>query len=115
MWVLASLFETCVSPLADYMAPIERPLVVVSRSRLSYQLKRMSDIKVKFGVKLKHFRKRRGWSEDRLARKAGLNSSYVGRIERAKRNITQEVLEKLAQALDVPVKFLFEFDEVDGG
>lgn len=73
----------------------------------------MSDIKVRFGIRLRQLRQRKGWSQDQLARKAGLNSSYIGRIERAERNITLEVVEKLAEALDIPVKSLFEFDDMD--
>jgi len=73
----------------------------------------MIDIKAKFGARIKQLRERRGWSQDELARRAGLNSSYVGRIERAERNITLKVVEKLAKALNVPVKALFDFDDGD--
>lgn len=74
-------------------------------------LGRMSDIAKKFGMKLKLLRQRAGWSQDELAYRAGLNSSYVGRIERAERNVTLKVVEKLARALRVQVKVLFEFDD----
>jgi len=70
----------------------------------------MNNIRMKFGIRLKQLRKRKGWSQDQLARKAGLNSSYVGRIERAERNVSLEVIQKLAEALGVEIKELFTFE-----
>ena len=53
------------------------------------------------GVTLRHFRKERGLSQDRLANLAGVDRAYVGGIERAERHPTWEVIERLLAALDV--------------
>ena len=42
-------------------------------------------------------------SQEALAVDAGVDRSYVGRIERGVENPTAETLERLAAALDVPV------------
>jgi len=42
-----------------------------------------------------------GWTQEELASAAGLSRSYIGDIERQKRNITLKTLEKIAQALNV--------------
>ena len=69
----------------------------------------MSDIKKKFGHRLRELRKEKDLAQDKLAMKAGLNPSYVGFIERAQRNPTLETIQKLASALEVDIKELFDF------
>ena len=49
----------------------------------------------------------RGWSQEALAQKAGLDRTYVGAVERAERNLTLASIEKLAGALGVEVRELF--------
>ena len=44
-------------------------------------------------------RKDSGLSQEALALEAGLDRTYVSQVERAKRNVTIEVLERLATAL----------------
>ena len=44
-------------------------------------------------------RKDSGLSQEALALEAGLDRTYVSQVERAKRNVTIEVLERLAAAL----------------
>jgi len=48
----------------------------------------------------------RGWSQERLAEAAGLDRSYLGGIERAQRNISLDILERLARALGVGISDL---------
>ncbi|MBS3789104.1 helix-turn-helix transcriptional regulator [Candidatus Bipolaricaulota bacterium] len=69
----------------------------------------MSEIKTKFGDRLRELREEKGLAQDKLAMKAGLNPSYVGFIERAQRNPTLETIHRLASALDVSTKELFDF------
>ncbi len=47
-----------------------------------------------------------GWSQERLADAAGLDRSYLGGIERAERNISLDILERLARALEVSISDL---------
>lgn len=51
----------------------------------------------------KVLREEAGVSQESLAETAGFHRTYVGRIERGDANLTLDALEKLAQALEVPV------------
>jgi len=64
-------------------------------------------IKEEFGKQLIQMRKDRKMSQEKLAELAELNRPYISAIERGKRNISLEVIEKLAQALDIEIKEFF--------
>jgi transcriptional regulator with XRE-family HTH domain len=51
---------------------------------------------------VRRLRRRRGWSQYRLAREAGLGRALVSLLEGGHRNFTMPVLEKAAAALGVP-------------
>lgn len=53
-------------------------------------------------------RRRKGLTQEQVAHEAGLSRSYVGDIERRKRNITLKTLEKLAAALEVECSQLLD-------
>lgn len=59
-------------------------------------------------LNLKRLRAVRGWSQDVLALEAGLDRTFVAHVERMKRNISLDNIEKLAAALDVPLASLME-------
>ena len=59
------------------------------------------DIKQKFGIKIKQLRIEKGWSQEKLALNAGLDRTYLPSIEKGERNVSLEVIEKLALALNV--------------
>ncbi len=71
--------------------------------------KTKSEILVAFGDKVRELRKQSGLSQDEFADKAGVHRTYIGMIERAEKNITLANIEKLAKALDVEIKTLFEW------
>lgn len=71
--------------------------------------KAKSEILVIFGDKVRLLRKQNGFSQDELADKAGVHRTYIGMIERAEKNITLTNIEKLAKALGVEIKTLFEW------
>lgn len=60
-----------------------------------------------FGQNVKKERLKQGLSQEKLAAKAGLHRTYIGMIERAEKNITLENINKIANALDVPITSLF--------
>lgn len=64
-------------------------------------------ILIKFGEKVRLFRKKSGLSQEQLAFKANLHRTYIGMIERAEKNITLANIEKIANALEIDIKELF--------
>ena len=65
-------------------------------------------ILVRFGKKVREVRKNQGLSQEELAHKAELHRTYIGMIERAEKNITLLNIEKIAIALDLSIKTLFD-------
>ncbi len=66
------------------------------------------DIKQRLGLKIKELRKLKGLSQEKLANLADIDRTYLPTIEKGERNVSIEVVEKLAKALDVKVKDLFD-------
>jgi len=66
-------------------------------------------IKKKFGQKLRELRMNAGYSQEEFAFKASLDRTYVSSIERGERNVSIEVVEKIAEALEIKITNLFEF------
>ncbi|AOK91583.1 helix-turn-helix domain-containing protein [Paenibacillus polymyxa] len=69
----------------------------------------MSELLELVGTRIRDIRKSKGLSQEALAEKAGFNSSYIGFIERAERNISLKNLEKIAKALNVGVYQLLTY------
>lgn len=70
-----------------------------------------STILKKFGAKVRAQRKRLGLSQEVLAERAGLHRTYIGMIERAEKNITLLNVEKIADALEMPLGVLMDLSE----
>ena len=63
----------------------------------------------KFGQRLKEVRNSKGLSQEKLASLAGLHRTYISDIERGKKNVSLQNIEKLSKALRVKVSDFFEF------
>lgn len=59
-----------------------------------------------FGDKVKELRKANRWSQQELAKRAGLHRTYIGSIERSERNVSLINIEKIAKALNINLKKL---------
>ena len=59
------------------------------------------------GWNLRRLRVAKGFSQEKLALEAAIDRAYVGRVERAKENVTVSTLEALAKVLSAPVSELF--------
>jgi transcriptional regulator with XRE-family HTH domain len=57
----------------------------------------------RLAANMKRLRRERGWSQEELAARAGLHRTFISQIERATKNPTLNVLEKVARALGVTV------------
>ena len=66
------------------------------------------EILVKFGKKVRAHRLKIGLSQEELAARAEVHRTYIGMIERAEKNITLVNIEKIAHALEIKVKDLFD-------
>jgi transcriptional regulator with XRE-family HTH domain len=61
-----------------------------------------------FGLAIRALREERGYSQEKLAERAKLHRNYIGGVERGERNVGLENIVKLARALSVRTKDLFE-------
>ncbi len=61
-----------------------------------------------FGMAIRALREERGYSQEVLAERADLHRNYIGGVERGERNVGLENIVKLARALSVRTKDLFE-------
>ena len=59
------------------------------------------EILTRLARNVRRLRKEKGWSQEAYAFEAGIHRTYVSEIERAKRNPTATVIEKLAKPLGV--------------
>jgi len=64
-------------------------------------------ILIELGLKIREFRKSKGYSQEGFADEIGLDRTYVGGIERGERNIATLNLVRIALALNVEVGSLF--------
>ncbi len=67
-----------------------------------------------FGANVRHHRKAKGWTLERLAELVGVSQETIGKIERGKAAPLFETAEKIAAALDVPAAVLFGADAMPG-
>ncbi len=75
---------------------------------LKLAMQSKTDVLIKFGERVRDLRKERGLSQEQLAFKADLHRTYIGMIERAEKNITLINIEKIANALYVPISDLLK-------
>lgn len=62
----------------------------------------------RLGNRIRKLREQAGISQERLGLLSGLHRTYVGAIERGERNPSVLSLQKIADALNVTVKDLFD-------
>lgn len=65
------------------------------------------DILAAFGQRIRTLRERKGWSQEALADKCGLDRTYVSGIERGRRNISLRNINAIAIALEISLCDLF--------
>lgn len=65
---------------------------------------------INFGKHVKSLRQESKLSQEELAYKAGLHRTYIGMIERGEKNITLINIEKIANAFDISLDKLMEFN-----
>ncbi|WP_318659970.1 helix-turn-helix transcriptional regulator [Treponema sp.] len=56
---------------------------------------------------LKYYRKQAGLTQEKLAESIGMSTSYIGDMEARERFPSAETIDKIAEALNIPVSVLF--------
>jgi len=67
------------------------------------------DVYEKFATKVQELRNAKGYTKSMLSSLADLDISYIGKIERCEKSPNLRTIIKLANALEVPIKDLFNF------
>lgn len=65
------------------------------------------DIVSVFAGNLRKYRKEKGLSQEKFAEMTGLHRTYISAIERKKRSIALENVQKIADALEIDTYLLF--------
>jgi len=69
----------------------------------------MTGLRDKFASRLKALRLEKQLTQEELAKRVGRSASFMSNLERGVNAASFETLERIAEALDVPVKDLFDF------
>lgn len=72
------------------------------------------ELQLLFGANVRHHRKAKGWTLERLAELVGISQETIGKIERGKAAPLFATAQKIAAALDVPAPVLFGADAMPG-
>ena len=62
-----------------------------------------------FGLRIKHLRETKDWTQEYLAEQMDISTNYLSSIERGKENPTFDLLVKLSKALEVEMWEMFDF------
>lgn len=73
----------------------------------------MSNSTKLLGVQIKKYRKDNKMSQDELANKATISTTYLGQIERGTKSPTVETLYKVSRALNISLYELFDYDKAN--
>ena len=68
----------------------------------------MVSIREILALNLKEYRRKSGLTQEKLAEKAGISSNYLSMVEISRKFPTPEMLDRLAQALDIQTFQLFD-------
>lgn len=66
------------------------------------------NVKEKLGSRIYDLRKEKSLSQEKLALKANIDRAYMHLIEKGRTNVSIELIEKIAIALEIDIKDLFE-------
>lgn len=68
----------------------------------------MNDILINFGAKVRLARTNKQISQEKLGELSGLHRTYIGMIERGEKNITLLNIQRISQALELPMSHFFQ-------
>lgn len=68
----------------------------------------MDDIRIILGKNIRNLRVKSGWTQEKLAEKAGISVPFMTQIELARKSASLEVVQNIATALGVSYERLFK-------
>ena len=80
-----------------------------------YSMMKKTHLLKKLAKRIRHLRKVRKMSQEKLAEKADLHPTYIGTIERAEKNPTITSLDKIANAFNISLIELVSFSDEKPG
>lgn len=86
--------------------------IIIYYSLILWELNYMNIAEI-FGRQIKSYRKALRLSQEELAERCGLHSTYIGQIERGEKNASLESIQKLSRGLNIPIAKLFECFTID--
>lgn len=70
-------------------------------------------IQEKLGKRIKQIRELKGLTQEDFEEVSGINARYLSALERGQKNVTVQILEKVAKTLNIEVLDLFYFESKD--
>ena len=70
--------------------------------------KQMVSIREILALNLKEYRRKNGFTQEKLAEKAGISANYLSMVEISRKFPTPEMLDRLAEALNIQTFQLFD-------
>ncbi|WP_257292578.1 helix-turn-helix transcriptional regulator [Endozoicomonas sp. ONNA1] len=74
------------------------------------RIRSLTTVQKEFGNRLREIRQEQLLTQEELAHMAGLNRTYIGDIERGEKNITLVSMSRLAKALGIKIRDLFDWE-----
>lgn len=71
-------------------------------------VKTMSEIAKAVGQRIRNYRIKQGFSQEKLAELSGCHPTYIGQLERGEKNATLESIERITVALGISLSKLLE-------
>ncbi len=65
------------------------------------------------GKKIRYYRKQKGWNQLNFGLEIGIHPNELSNIECGRRNLTLKTVFKIASALDIEAKDLFDFKNTE--
>ena len=65
---------------------------------------------IKFANNVKKYRELKGYNKGKMSELVGCDLSYIGKIERDEKYPNLKMIFKIADALEIPAKDLFDFE-----
>ena len=66
------------------------------------------NIRLKFGERIKNLRIEKRLSQEKLAYQSNIDRTYISSIEKGKRNVSLEIIQKLSEGLEISVETLMK-------